>query len=119
MAVIPAVGVGLSAISTFSAIQQQNKQARAQEDALHNQELDAATRLELAKENWQFTAEAAQQVKDRELALNVAQRKQAMAQIKQQGIEQQLASTTRTDKVASTSDRRTVNDTSVPDARTN
>lgn len=93
MAVIPAVGVGLSAISTFSAIQQQNKQARAQEDALHNQELDAATRLELAKENWQFTAQAAQQVKDRELALNVAQRKQAMAQIKQQGIEQQLAST--------------------------
>lgn len=92
MTVIPAIGVGLSAISTFSAIQQQNRQARAQEDALRNQELDAATRLELAKENWQFTAEAAQQVKDKELALNVAQRKQAMAQLQQQNVEQQLAS---------------------------
>ena len=92
MAALPAVGVGLSALSTVSQIGQQRRQARAQQDLLDNQAHDAQTRLALAKENWQYTAEAAQGIKDKELALNVAQRKQAMAQTNQQLIEQQLAS---------------------------
>lgn len=90
-AIAPVVGIGLSAISTVSALGQQSQNARLQEESLAQQAFDAKQRLALAKEEQGYAAQQAQVTKDQELMLNQAQRTQTLAGVREAGLQQELA----------------------------
>lgn len=89
--VIGAVGVGLAAAGTVAQISQQSAAVKAQNQSIALQQLQAEDQLELAQEQFRATKQAAQQVRDRELQINAAQKKVSMLQIEQEVLSNELA----------------------------
>lgn len=89
--VVGAVGVGLAAAGTIASISAQNAQVAAINASIDAKQLQAKDQLRLAEQEFAQTSKFAQQVKDKELMLNRAQKQTAMLQIEQQVLENELA----------------------------
>lgn len=84
MAAAGAIGVGLSAVSTVAGLSQQQRQARAQRDAIRAQNISARDQARLMEQRLEASEQTAQQMYMRERVLLDRQRDSANLGLEQQ-----------------------------------